>query len=203
MRVLPYGERALLVEVADHRHAMALYEDVRRQPVEGVIDLVPAARTLLMTFIDEPSARSAVAAVSARTIVPGQQGAGPLVEIPIVYDGSDLEVVATMTGLSVETIIAKHEAPDYAVAFIGFAPGFAYLTGLDAALWVPRRSTPRTRVPSGAVAIGGEFTAIYPGVSPGGWQLIGHSTASMWDLDREPAALLQPGSRVRFVRSHR
>lgn len=200
MRVLPCGERAVLVEVADNHHALALYDDLRRQPMEGVIDLVPAARTLLMTFVDETSARSAAAAICDRTVVPGRPTVGPLVEIPVVYDGTDLDVVAEMTGLSVETVIARHQAADYAVAFIGFAPGFAYLTGLDAALHVPRRSTPRTRVPSGALAIAGEYTAIYPTESPGGWQLIGRSTVSVWELDRQPPALLEPGTRVRFTR---
>jgi len=190
------------VEVADHHHALSLYEDLRREPIDGAVDLVPAARTVLITFVDERSAESAAAIVAARTVAPRQHSVGPLVRIPVVYDGADLDAVAELTNLSVEEVISKHQGCDYVVAFVGFAPGFAYLDGLEAALWVPRRSAPRTRVPSGSVAIAGEFAAVYPAVAPGGWQLLGHTTLPMWDLDRQPPAILQPGTRVRFIRAH-
>jgi KipI family sensor histidine kinase inhibitor len=201
MRVLRYGERALMVEVGDHHHALSLYENLRREPIDGVVDLVPAARTLLITFVDERSAKSATSIVAARTVAPRQQSVGPLVTIPVVYDGADLDAIAELTNLSVEQVISAHQGCRYVVAFLGFAPGFAYLTGLDAALRVPRRSAPRTYVPSGSVAIAGEFGAVYPRALPGGWQLVGHTNLPMWDLGRQPPATLQPGTRVRFTRA--
>lgn len=200
MRVLPYGERALMVDVADHHHALALYEDLRREPVDGIVDLVPAARTLLITFADERSAQSAAAIVAARSVAPGRQSVGPIVRIPVVYDGEDLDAIAELAGLSVEEVISKHQGCDYVVAFVGFVPGFAYLAGLDAGLHVPRRSVPRSRVPAGSVAIAGEFAAVYAGESPGGWQLVGHTDLSLWDLGRQPPATLQPGTPVHFIR---
>lgn len=199
-RVLNYGERALLLEVADHHSALALYADLRRDPVDGVIDLIPAACTLLVTFVDEASARSAATSLAGRNVAAGPVGVGALVEVPVIYDGPDLPAVAERTRLGIAEVIARHVSAQYIVAFIGFAPGFAYLTGLDPALHVPRHDTPRPRVPRGSVGIAGEFTAIYPNASPGGWQLIGRTTLHMWDLDRQPPALLQPGTRVSFTR---
>ncbi len=200
VRVLRYGERALLLEVDDHLGALALYDDLRRDPMDGVIDLVPAARTLLVTFVDEPSAKSAAGSLAARTVAAGSLAVGPAIAIPVTYDGPDLASVARRTGLTVDEVISKHATGEYLAAFVGFAPGFAYLTGLDPVLHVPRRSEPRPKVPRGSVAIAGEYTAVYPSDSPGGWQIIGHTTLRMWDLGRQPPALLQPGARVCFKR---
>ena len=116
----------------------------------------------------------------------------------MTYDGPDLAAVAADTGLTVAEVIARHTAPAYTVGFIGFAPGFAYLIGLDPVLHVPRHASPRTRVPAGSVGIAGEFTGVYPRASPGGWQLLGRTNAALWDLARERPALLEPGVAVRF-----
>jgi KipI family sensor histidine kinase inhibitor len=124
---------------------------------------------------------------------------GPLVEIPVVYDGPDLAEVADATGLAVGDVIARHSSSTYAAAFLGFTPGWAYLVGLDPELHLPRRSTPRTVVPAGSVAIASEFTGVYPTNSPGGWHLLGHTDAQMFDPSRPKAALVMAGDRVRFV----
>jgi KipI family sensor histidine kinase inhibitor len=133
--------------------------------------------------------------------VPDAAARGRLVEVPVTYDGDDLEPVAAATGRSVDELIERHGAPTYLVDFMGFAPGFGYLTGLDPVLEVPRRATPRPVVPAGAVAIAARFTAIYPSASPGGWHLLGRTDLTMWDPDRAEPSLLQPGDRVRFVPS--
>jgi KipI family sensor histidine kinase inhibitor len=200
IRVLSYGERALLIEVQDHLGALALYADLRRNVIDGVIDLIPAASTLLITFVDEPSARAAASSLVAHNIQAGGTSVGPMVEVPVIYDGPDLPAVAERTKLSIDEVITKHTGAQYIAAFIGFAPGFAYLTGLDPALYVPRHDSPRPRVPRGSVGLAGEFTAVYPNASPGGWQLIGRTALQMWALDRQPPALLQPGTRVSFTR---
>ncbi len=118
--------------------------------------------------------------------------------LPVVYDGDDLATVAEYAACAIDDVVRRHLAGEYTVAFCGFAPGFAYLTGLDERLHVPRRASPRTAVPAGSVAIAGEYTAAYPRPSPGGWQLLGHTTATLWDTDRPDPALLVPGTRVRF-----
>jgi KipI family sensor histidine kinase inhibitor len=198
MRVLPYGERALLIEVADHLEALDLYDDIRRVPPVGVADLVSAAASVLVVFENEEFATAASRTLRTRTIRRLDRAVGDLVEVPARYDGADLGEIAAGLGMSVDEVVRRHQAAEYVVAFVGFAPGFAYLTGLDPALHMPRRSVPRTRVPTGSIAMAGEFTAIYPRESPGGWHLVGHTTLKMWDLDRQPPALLQPGMRVRF-----
>jgi inhibitor of KinA len=121
--------------------------------------------------------------------------------IPVTYDGPDLEDVATALGLSVDDVISRHLAPTYSVDLIGFVPGWAYLSELDPALYLPRRAQPRPRVPAGSVAIAGNQTGVYPLVTPGGWHIIGHTDAVMFDPAREPPAMLRPGDGVRFVRA--
>jgi KipI family sensor histidine kinase inhibitor len=125
-------------------------------------------------------------------------GGEPL-RVPVVYDGADLDEVASLTGLSREEVVARHVGADYVVAYLGFSPGFGYLTGLDERLHVPRRDSPRTAVPAGSVAIAGPYGAVYPSSSPGGWRLLGRTTLRLWDPGREPPSLLQPGTQVRFV----
>jgi KipI family sensor histidine kinase inhibitor len=173
---------------------------LRRTPPVGTVDLVPAARTVLVIFdAAKTSAERVVADISARQIGPATEREGPLVEVPVVYDGEDLAEVAALSGLSERDVVARHLGPDYRVAFCGFAPGFAYIAGGDPALRVPRRRSPRTAVPAGSVALADEFTGVYPRQMPGGWQLIGRTDAVLWSLDRDPPALLPPGARVRFV----
>jgi KipI family sensor histidine kinase inhibitor len=115
------------------------------------------------------------------------------------YDGDDLADVAVAAGLSVADVIALHSGAEYRVAFCGFMPGFSYLVGLHPRLQLPRRATPRTRVPAGSVAIADAFTGVYPRQSPGGWHLLGYTDLTMWDDRRTPAATLPPGAVVRFV----
>jgi KipI family sensor histidine kinase inhibitor len=122
-----------------------------------------------------------------------------VVEIAVTYDGEDLSEVASLTGLSVDDIVSVHTAATYTAAFLGFAPGFAYLTGLDERLVVPRREQPRERVPSGSVAIAGPYSGVYPRVTPGGWRLLGRTDAVLFDSRREQPALIQAGDTVRFV----
>ena len=116
----------------------------------------------------------------------------------MVYDGADLAEVAEETGFSPDEVIARHSGRDYLVGWLGFSPGFGYLTGLDPALHVARRATPRTSVPAGSVAIAGPLAAVYPSASPGGWRLLGRTSVRLWDERREPPAALAPGQRVRF-----
>jgi 5-oxoprolinase (ATP-hydrolysing) subunit B len=201
VKLLPYGERALLAEVADNAEVLRLREAV--VGIDGVLDVVPAARTLLVEF--DPavtSARRVEALLTSADRTPRPLPRGEhveIVEISVRYDGADLDSVADEVGLSASEVVRLHSAPTYTVAFCGFAPGFAYLTGLDAALRVGRLDEPRTAVPAGAVAIAGEFTGVYPRPSPGGWRLLGSTDASLWDPSRDRPALLAPGTSVRFT----
>lgn len=200
MRVLPYADAGLLVELADLDEVLALYAELVDEPPQGVVDLVPAARTLLLRLdphrTDVREVERAVRSASPR---PGTRPDAGHLEVPVTYDGEDLAEVGRLTGLGERGVVEAHTSQEWTVAFCGFAPGFGYLVGTDERLHVARRSTPRTRVPAGAVALAGEFTGVYPRESPGGWQLIGHTTVQPWDIDRDPPALLLPGARVRFV----
>lgn len=202
MRVLPCGERALLLELDGLDAVLGLHAALAESPPAGVEELVPAARTLLVTF--DPGTVDAAALAGALRAVefsPGAHPSGELVEIPVVYDGEDLAEVASHAGVDEDEVVALHTGGEYVVAFCGFAPGFAYLTGLDERLRVPRRDSPRKRVPAGAVAVADAFTAVYPRESPGGWQLIGRTDEVLWDVERDPPARLEPGTRVRFSRA--
>jgi KipI family sensor histidine kinase inhibitor len=202
VRIVRYGRSALLVELAGTGEVMGLYRALSAEPPAGVVDLVPAARTLLVTF--EPGKASfedLARLVGSTDPVAGTGTAAGVVEVRVTYDGPDLDAVAELTGLSRAEVVRRHTGGEYTVAFCGFAPGFAYLAGGDPALRVPRRESPRTAVPAGAVGLAGEFTGVYPRSSPGGWQLIGRTGAPLWDADRDPPALLSPGTRVRFVQA--
>ena len=204
MRTLrPAGHHGLLVECDDLQDVMALHRALAADRPRGVIDLVPAARTVLLTFGPSTSLAELAAVVSA---VPtsGEHRARPSVAdrevvVPVTYDGADLDDVAELTGIPREEVVRRHQAAEHRVAFTGFAPGFAYVVGSDAGLVVPRRATPRTRVPRGSVALAAEFTGIYPREGPGGWQIVGRTEVTLWDLDQDPPALLTPGTRVRFT----
>ncbi len=200
MSIQPYGEDAILVDLPDLAHVVGLSTALRTVALEGVVDIVPAARTVLVRF--DPSALDAArltAVVSEVPYEPGLHGGSDLVEVPVVYDGDDLDWVGQHAGLSRGEVIARHTDGEYVVAFCGFAPGFGYCAGGDAALQVPRLDSPRARVPAGAVGLAGEWTAVYPRSSPGGWRLIGRTSLTMWDTNRQPPALLAPGTRVRFT----
>ena len=196
MRVLPAGERALLVEVADTPSALGLYERAR-QSGWPVTDLVPAARTVLFDGVADPPALAAELATWRLT--GAQPPAREAVELPTVYDGADLPDVAQLWDMTAAEVVATHTKTAFTVAFCGFSPGFAYCTGLPESLRVPRRASPRQRVPAGAVGLADVFTGVYPRSSPGGWQLIGSTSRQLWDLHADPPALLVPGTPVRFV----
>lgn len=201
MRLLPAGDRALLVELPGLPEVLALTARLRRDPLPGEVELVPGARTLLLRWRAGQARRAdVVAALQAINVGGGTEEVAPgrEITIPVRYDGADLEEVAALTGLSVTEVIHRHSSTPQVVAFTGFAPGFAYLTGGDPALQVPRRQMPRPRIPAGAVALAGPFSGVYPRASPGGWQIIGTTPLAMWDLDRARPALLEPGDRVRF-----
>lgn len=200
MRLLPVNLDAILVELADLDETLALFDALEADPIEGVTELVPAARTILVHFLPWvcPLPRL-VAGIAARQGRQGQARQGTLVRIPVRYDGEDLAEMADHLGLSEEELVRRHAASVWQVAFTGFAPGFAYLSGGDPVFNVPRRASPRTRIPAGSVGLAGTFSAVYPRATPGGWQLIGTTDVPMWDLTRTPPALLQPGQRVQFV----
>jgi KipI family sensor histidine kinase inhibitor len=201
VRILPAGDAAVLVELADLDEVGRLYAALREAPVPGTRDVVPATRTVLLTLDRAVTTPERVAAALDARTLPAAAAAGTarLVEIPTRYDGPDLADVAALAGLTPDEVARRHRESEWTVAFCGFAPGFAYLTGGDPALRVPRRETPRTAVPAGSVGLADAFTGAYPRRMPGGWQLIGTTDAVLWDLDRDPPALLPPGTRVRFV----
>ncbi|WP_032371511.1 5-oxoprolinase subunit B family protein [Rhodococcoides fascians] len=197
MRLLPAGENALLIEFADLPETMSYHRSMVRERPDAVVDLVPAARTVLVIFDGAPAPiLEWVAALEPAVDDP--TAASEAVTIPVSYNGADLDDVARLTGLSVAEVVAAHTEQTWTVAFGGFAPGFGYLVGTDTRLHVPRRDSPRTSVPAGAVGLAGEFSGIYPRSSPGGWQLIGRSDVTLWDSERTPPALLTPGTTVRF-----
>ncbi|WP_035845295.1 5-oxoprolinase subunit PxpB [Kitasatospora azatica] len=195
------GGQALLLEVPDAEQVAALYARLLAERAAGtlgeVAEIVPAARTVLLDGLARPRELAKVLADWEPPAAPSTDG--PLVEVPTVYDGADLAEVARHWELTAAEAVELHSGIEYRVAFCGFLPGFGYLTGLPAERAVPRRSTPRTSVPAGSVAVAGPYTGVYPRSSPGGWQLLGRTELRLWDSAREPAALLAPGVRVRFV----
>ena len=200
MRFLPVNLDALMVELDDLPQTLALLASLQAEPVDGIEELVPAARTILVRFRPSTVTRDALAGrIGRRSLGAPVERPRTRIEIPVDYRGEDLDEVAQMLGVSREEVVRRHTGSDYTVAFTGFAPGFAYLSGGDARLNVPRRTTPRTRIPAGAVGLAGAFSGVYPQASPGGWQIIGVTDTPMWDLARDVPALLQPGFSVRFV----
>lgn len=194
MRLLPYGPRAVLAEFDSLAEVMAHADGWRSAALPGVVDVVPAARTVLV--VHDGSLQ--LSALERAPTGAASTAARPLVTVDVRYDGDDLDEVAARCGLTVAEVVALHTGTEYTVAFCGFMPGFAYLIGLPSVLHLPRRPTPRTRVPAGSVAVAAEFTGVYPRESPGGWHLLGRTDASLWNERREPPALLPPGARVRF-----
>ena len=203
LRLLPCGDAAFLVEVDDLDTVLRLVTALETARgaghLEDVVDVVPAARTVLLRCRAGGERVRHVAAVVRALDLPDElPAADEEVTIPVVYDGEDLDEVASLTGMDRDQVVAVHQEVTWRVAFTGFAPGFGYLVGDRTSLHVPRRADPRTKVPSGAVGLAGEFSGVYPRASPGGWQLIGRTDAPVWDPDRSPPALLAPGHRVRF-----
>lgn len=199
MRLLSVNRSTVLVELPSLDAVLALHADLKSRPLDGIEEMIPAAQTLMLRF--DParlSSKTLAETLPQRDYATQSTPAESWVEIPMRYDGEDLTEVANLTGLSVDEIIRRHEQSEFTVGFCGFAPGFAYLVGGDPTLHVARRPTPRTQVPAGAVALGGVYCGVYPQASPGGWQIIGTTTMTMWDPHRNPPAILTPGTRVRF-----
>jgi KipI family sensor histidine kinase inhibitor len=214
---MPYGEHALLVELDGLPQVLTLDGALRAAREAGqaayrdLVDVVPAARTVLLVLregADPGPVRSAVATTLRQALAAAVEETAPpadtqMIEIGVHYDGPDLHEVATLTGLPPQEVVAAHTGTPWRAAFAGFAPGFVYLAGGDPRLRVRRRDEPRTSVPAGSVGLAGEFSAVYPRSSPGGWQLLGHTDAIMWDVNRQPPALAQPGALVRFYDASR
>ena len=200
MRLLRVGAESLLVEVQDTAAAMRLYDEALRREVE-VADVVPAARTVLFSGVRDLARLEEDLTAWEPAEEPGMvpQGRGAVVEVPTVYDGPDLETVARHWDVTTREVVALHTGAEMVVAFCGFAPGFAYCTGLEISRPVPRLEEPRTKVPAGSVGLADVFTGVYPSASPGGWQLIGRTDLLLWDETREQPATLAPGTPVRFV----
>ena len=185
-----------MVELEDAAEVPLLYADLQRDL--GCRDVVPGACTVLLDGVDDLDAARSYLARWA----PSKAGGGRrerLVELPTTYDGEDLDDVAARWGMTRAEVVATHTSTSFTVAFLGFAPGFAYCVGLPEELAVPRLERPRPRVPAGAVGLAGRYTAAYPTASPGGWRLLGRTDALLWDLARDEPALLTPGTTVRFV----
>ncbi|WP_193607126.1 5-oxoprolinase subunit B family protein [Nocardioides lijunqiniae] len=195
MQLRAFGPRALLAEVDDARSALALATWARGARLE-VTEVVPAAETVLFDGVRDAAAlRAVLAAWDGKAHPPSREP----VEVPVTYDGDDLGFVAERWSTDVAGVVARHGATAFVSAFCGFAPGFAYLTGLAEALSVPRLDSPRTRVPAGAVALAGPWCGVYPTASPGGWRILGRTSVRLWDPERAEPALLAPGTPVRFV----
>lgn len=201
--IADYGDQALLLQFDSSADVLAWTAALKEAALPGVLDIVPASRTVLVK-LDGPRYQNVIRhrlhklRVTTDVIPAGPPDGGVDVVIDVVYDGADLDEVARRTGLTTAQVVNAHTATPWQVAFGGFAPGFAYLVGGDPRLTVPRRSEPRASVPAGSVALAGEFSGVYPRQSPGGWQLIGHTDALLWDIDRPVPALLTPGAWVQF-----
>jgi KipI family sensor histidine kinase inhibitor len=201
VRLRAYGDAAVLVDLDGLDQVLAVSAALRENVPDGVVDVVPAARTVLVRF-DRARTTAAAVAAALRSLRPRpmrRESGSPEIDVPVTYAGADLEDVARITGLGVDGVVAAHTAASWTVAFCGFVPGFGYLIGDEPRLRVPRRADPRTRVPAGSVALADQYTGVYPRSSPGGWQLIGHTDRVLWDVNVNPPALLRPGVRVRFV----
>ncbi|WP_371784140.1 5-oxoprolinase subunit B family protein [Streptosporangium subroseum] len=196
------GEHALLVETGSLEVSHRLDALLRADRPAGVVEIVPGPATVLVAApgSDLSRLRDRLSGLLATARAAGAGASLPTrtVTVPVVYDGADLDDVAALSGLSVAEVVELHTRRELVVGWLGFAPGFAYLTGLDPVLHVARLSTPRTSVPAGAVAIAGPYSAVYPSASPGGWRLLGRSPLVVWDVTADPPAVLTPGTRVRF-----
>ncbi|MFF1496824.1 allophanate hydrolase subunit 1 [Streptomyces sp. NPDC058304] len=200
MRPLVVGGESLLIELDSAAEVAALHAELLRRrdagELSGVRDVVPAARTVLLDGVREP--RALAERIARWEVPPLAETEGPLVTVPVRYDGPDLAEAARLWGVAEREVAGIVGGTVFRVAFCGFAPGFGYLTGLPERYHLPRRATPRTAVPAGSLALAGEYAGVYPRSSPGGWQLIGTTDAVLWDPERQPAALFAPGVRVRF-----
>ncbi|MEV4803813.1 allophanate hydrolase subunit 1 [Nonomuraea sp. NPDC049421] len=197
------GEHGLLVETGSLELSHRVDAALRAARPAGVVEIVPGPATVLVVA---PGADQGRLRARLESVVREEGGKTatdegrerPVVTIPVVYDGADLESVAELAGISVAEVIDRHTGRELVVGWLGFAPGFAYLTGLDPVLEMPRLDTPRTSVPAGSVAVAGPYSAVYPTASPGGWRLLGRTSVRVWDVSADPPSLFRPGTRVRF-----
>ena len=211
-RVLAYGASALLVDLGDATAVAHLTRAIGASALAAEVEVVPAATTVLVRVGDPrrgaapgrlAAVRHALEDLLAQPDVAinawAADAAADLVEIPVRYDGDDLSDVAGRVGLTVAELIALHSGTVFLAAFCGFTAGFCYMTGLPERLVLPRRPSPRPRVPADTVAIADIYGGVYPAATPGGWNLLGTTAVSMWDARRDPPSLVSPGQRVRFV----
>jgi KipI family sensor histidine kinase inhibitor len=196
MNVKPAGDRAVLCDVADLDTAHRLRAAIVAADLDDVVDVVPAWRTVLVVTSAPQDLTGLANRIRELPLPPTVSADAGTHVIAVKYDGPDLDEVAAHTGLTVEDVVRRHTEAAYTVAFLGFQPGFPYLAGMDPALATPRKRTPRTSVPAGAVGIADAVTGIYPRSSPGGWQVIGHTDTTLFDVRRDPPALFAPGDRV-------
>jgi KipI family sensor histidine kinase inhibitor len=200
VRFAPCGTHHLLVESDSLEEVLNCFSTLESNPPTGVLDLVPAARTLLIEYDRQKTNFATLrAAIASTEITTRVQWDAPAVEIPVRYDGDDTAFVQDFLGYTRDEFIEWHTGQTWLVAFTGFAPGFGYMIGDLDDRPIPRLDKPRVDVPAGAVAVAGEFTGIYPRNSPGGWRIIGHTDVALWDLQREPPAILIPGGTVKFI----
>lgn len=214
-RIDAVGDRCLLVglgttvDPATSARVHALVQRLRAQPIAGLRDIVPAFSTVALHYRPECFGPTPFATLKALLLerlaqpLDAQQAAPRVIEVPVCYGGDygpDLEDVAQRCGLSTERVIAQHLASAHRVYMLGFAPGFPFIGGLDPQLAMPRRSTPRTHIPPGSVAIAREQTCIYPLETPGGWNILGRTPVRLFEAGAEPPCLLGPGDAIRFVR---
>ncbi|TQK30041.1 KipI family sensor histidine kinase inhibitor [Arthrobacter sp. SLBN-53] len=200
--VRDYGDQALLLEFDGTAAVLAWTDTLTSAGLPGVLDIVPASRTILVKLAGPrylaPTRQRLKSLRLQQSVDEYGKAAQPDVVLEVTYDGADLAEVAELTGLSTAEVVTAHTGTLWQVGFGGFAPGFAYLIGGDPRLQVPRRAEPRTRVPAGSVGLAGEFSGVYPRESPGGWQLIGRTSAVLFDVTRDRPALLTPGMTVAF-----
>ena len=197
-RVLPLGDHAVLVECSSPSEVLDLHETLRTSPLPGQVDVLAAARTVMVRTSGERATHRLMPVLAALPADPRAATVAELVTLDTVYDGVDLAAFASVLGISTQALVDAHTAAAWTGAFSGFAPGFVYLVSEDWPFVVPRQDSPRTAVPAGSVALAAGCSAVYPGGTPGGWQLVGRSRADVWDLDRDPPALLGVGTRIRF-----
>lgn len=197
-RLLPYGEHGLLLECSDLTETLGVLRALQRSAPDDVVELVPGARTIYLRTAQPLDPRRQEELLHLAPLVADSDAAAE-VTIVVDYDGEDLAEVAALVSLRPEDVVAAHTGQRWTVGFCGFSPGFGYLHGEHERLRVPRRAAPRTIVPAGAVGLADVWSGIYPRAGPGGWQLIGHTEQSLWDLQRTPPTVLQPGTVVRFV----
>lgn len=195
----PFGDAGVRCVVDSLADAHRLHAALTAAALPGVVNVVPAWRTVVVTVSDPRFVADLVSHVAALDLHATQAPAPRRHVLDVVYDGPDLQDVAAHCGITADDVVERHTARDYVVAFLGFSPGFPYLAGMDPALATPRLATPRPRVPAGSVGIADDVTGIYPADSPGGWRVIGRVGLALFDADREPPALFAPGDVVRFV----